>query len=245
MTDRTRENSVVILYRGGRLPTWDQLDGVQQLEYQQQHVNLMLSVAEQYGLISIHGYRLLAPRGNWERFWAIEFPDLAGAEAWMAAEVAPPYGRYGFYEYDLARRWHPESLSWMPRRVEPAHETNSNPHIVPPLAADPSSIAVLAFSRWTRGSDEVDPAVRGDDDRRQRLREVAGDHDLIHGEAFRLVGSGRDGDLVWVLEFPHLSGAEAWIDAEMAPPAGAYQERVFHLARRWAPYYFSTWPPRR
>ena len=87
MTSSAQGDSVVILFRGGRLPQWHQLDDEQRLDYERQHVDLMLSVSEHHGLIGIHGYRLLTSRNSWERFWTIEFPDLAGAEAWMAAEV--------------------------------------------------------------------------------------------------------------------------------------------------------------
>ncbi len=235
-------DDVIVLYRGGRLPSWDQLGSTKQLTYQQEHVETMLAVAGEHKLQQINGYRLIAPRGAWERFWSIAFPGLAGAEAWMTAEVAPPYGRYGHYEYDLARRWRPESLNWLPQRKIDA--SASDPRQVPSLGVDDDSIVVLCFSRWQRGSDEVSPGVRGDEQRRQRLRDVARSHDLIHGEVFRLVGSGRDGDLVWVLEFPDLAGAEAWINAEVEPPGGAYHERTYHLARRWAPAYFASWSQR-
>ena len=233
-------DDVIVLYRGGRLASWNQLDATLQLEYQQEHVDTMLAVAHQNRLRNINGYRLIAPRGAWERFWSIAFPTLAGAEAWMTAEVAPPYGRYGHYEYDLARRCRPDSLSWLPQReVTPS---GADPRQVPALAVDTGSIVVLCFSRWQRGSDEVAPGIRGDERRRQRLQGVARDQGLIHGEVFRLVGSGRDGDLAWVLEFPDLGGAEAWINAEVEPPGGSYHERTYHLARRWAPDYFATWP---
>ena len=114
-----RDENVIILFRGGRLPEWHQLDEARRSDYERRHVDLMLSVADRHGLIGIHGYRLVGPRGSWERFWTIEFPDLAGAEAWMTAEAEPPYGRYGYYDYTLARRWRPECLNWLPRKAEP------------------------------------------------------------------------------------------------------------------------------
>ena len=86
-------DSIVVLYRGGRLPSWHQLSPDEQVAFQDEHVDLMLTVGARHGLQSIEGFRLLAPRGEWERWWTIRFPDLAGAEAWMRAEVAPPYGR--------------------------------------------------------------------------------------------------------------------------------------------------------
>ena len=180
MTDSAQGDSVVILFRGGRLPQWHQLDEAQRRDYECQHVDLMLSVSERHGLIGIHGYRLLAPRNSWERFWTIEFPDLAGAEDWMAAEIEPPYGHYGFYDYSLARRW---QLNWLPRKPEPPVAPNADPHVIPPLTVDPTSIVVLSFGGWRRGSDRVDPQTRGDEERQQRLQEVARKHELIHGKS--------------------------------------------------------------
>ena len=244
MADSAQGASVVILFRGGRLPEWHQLDETQRRDYERQHVDLMLSVSERHGLIGLHGYRLLAPRNSWERFWTIEFPDLAGAEAWMSAEVEPPYGRYGFYDYSLARRWQPEGLAWLPRKPEPPVAPDADPHVIPPLTVDPASIVVLAFGGWRRGSDQVDPRTYGDEEHQQRLQEVARGHGLIHGEVFRRFGTSTKGEFLWLIEFPRLAGAEAWIEAETTPLARVQQKRNFHLARRWAPEYFATWPPR-
>ena len=240
-----RDDSVVVLFRGGRLPAWHQLEKDQRLDYERRHVDLMLSVSECHGLIGLHGYRLLGPRGSWERFWTIEFPDLAGAEAWMSAEVEPPYGRYGFYDYALARRWQPECLAWLPRKSEPPVAPDADPRAIPPLTADPSSIVLLAFGGWCRGSDQDNPREHGGEERFGRLREVSRDHGLINGEVFRLLGTSVNGEFTWILEFPELDGAEAWIEAETAPPAGACLRHDFHLARCWAPGYFATWPSRR
>ncbi len=226
MTDSVRGDSVVILFRGGRLPEWHQLDEAQRCDYEHQHVDLMLSVAERHGLIGLHGYRLLTPGDHWERFWTIEFPHLAGAEAWMSAEVEPPYGHYGFYDYSLARRWQPENLAWLPRKPEPPVAPGTDPHVIPPLAADPASIVVLAFGGWPHGNAEHE--------------EVAREHGLIHGEVFRLLGANVAGDFVWIVEFPQLAGAEAWIEAA----AKIQQKRNFYLARRWAPGYFAAWSAR-
>ena len=74
-------DSIVVLYRGGRLPSWHQLSPDEQVAFQDEHVDLMLTVGARHGLQSIAGFRLLAPRGNWERWWTIRFPDLAGAAA--------------------------------------------------------------------------------------------------------------------------------------------------------------------
>ena len=143
-----------------------------------------------------------------------------------------------------SRRWQPESLAWLPRKPEPSVAPDADPHVIPPLTVDPASIVVLAFGGWRRGSDQVDPQTRGDEDRQQRLQEVAREHDLIHGEVFRLLGTNTEGEFLGILEFPQLAGAEAYIETEKAPPAGSYHKRNYHLARRWAPEYFATWPPR-
>ena len=62
-------------------------------------------------------------------------------------------------------------------------------------------------------------------------------------EAFKLMGPQEDWHLVWILEFPTLAGAEAWIDAEGSPPHSQYATRSFFLARKWAPEYFASWIP--
>lgn len=239
-----RDDSVIILFRGGRLPEWHQLDETRRTDYERLHVDLMLSVSERHGLIGIHGYRLLGLRGNWERFWTIEFPDLAGAEAWMSAEAEPPYGSYGFYDYALARRWRPETLAWMPQKPEPPVVPGADPKAIPPLSADPSSIVLLVFGGRHRGAG-LDAHGAHDEERWRRMRKVSLDHGLIHGEVFQLMGTGAHGEFAWILEFPGLTGVETWIDAETAPPLAACQRHDFHLARRWAPEYFATWPPGR
>ena len=232
--------TVVILFRGGRLPEWHRLEPAQRIDFERRHVDLMLSVADAHGLIGIHGYRLLGPRGSWERFWTIEFPDLSGAVAWMSAEAEPPYGSYGFYDYTLARRWRPACLNWLPRKAEPPVFPGADPHIIPDLSADSSSIVLLAFGGRHRGAN-VDDSGEYDEVRWQRMRKVSRDHGLVHGEVFKLLGASDRGDFAWILEFPGLPGIEAWIDAETALPLAAGQRHDFHVARRWAPEYFVTW----
>ena len=229
---------ITILYRGGRLPSWDLLSIEQQTAFQNEHVEVMLRVAADHGLQRIEGFRLLASLGDWERWWTMRSADLAGAEAWMQAEVAPPYGRYGYYDYQLARQVSSATLDWLPQRTWPPPPA-TDPHVVPALQADQSSIVVLAFGDWMPDSDAIDPDQRGDGDRRQQ---VAADHGLLHGEVYQPCGRGANGSVVWVLEFPKQAGAEAWIEAEVIPPASTWQRRSFHLARRWAPEYFATWP---
>ena len=158
----------------------------------------------------------------------------------MSAEVEPPYGRYGFYDYALARRWRPEGLAWLPQKPEPPMVRGADPHTIPDLASDPSSIVLLAFGGRHRGSGQADSG-KHDEGRWRRMREVSRDHGLIHGEAFRLMGASDRGEFAWILEFPGLAGIEAWIDAETTPPMASCQRHNFHVARRWAPGYFTTW----
>ena len=81
-TPEVSRDSVIILYKGGRLPTWHDLAPEAQHAYQQEHVDLMLSVAREHGLMRLEGFKLMTPQDSWERFWVIEFPTLAGTEAW-------------------------------------------------------------------------------------------------------------------------------------------------------------------
>ena len=75
------KDSVVVLYIGGRLPSWHALSAEEQKADSDEHVELMLSVAKKHGMMQLEGYKLMAPIGTYQRFWPIEFPDLAGDEA--------------------------------------------------------------------------------------------------------------------------------------------------------------------
>ena len=59
----------------------------------------MKQVAREHGLMRLEGFRLIAPQDAWHRAWVIEFPTMAGAEAWMEAEVQPTYGTYSSKVY--------------------------------------------------------------------------------------------------------------------------------------------------
>ena len=91
----TNREPVVILFKGGRLPSWHQLSDQERREFEQTHVDLMLAVARDHAMSRLEGFRLIGPHGDWQRFWLIEFPTTEGAEAWIQAEMAPPYGLYG------------------------------------------------------------------------------------------------------------------------------------------------------
>ena len=235
----------VILYKGGRLPSWHALTPQQREAYQQEHVDLMLSEGQRHGLRQVEGFRLVTPQQAWERFWTIEFPSLAGARAWIDAEIAPPYGRCGYYEYYLSAPWRPDYFSsWVSDPPPASPLSDADPHRVPVLSADRESLVLLSFGRWRPGSDELTPEERGDAERLVMLRSIAREHRLRRYEAYKLLGPQKDWHLVWILEFPDLAGAEAWIDAEVGSPHGHHSVRSFHLARRWAPDYFATWSAR-
>ena len=245
--DRTDacDQRVVILYKGGRLPSWHALTPRQREAYQQEHVDLMLSEAHRHGLQRLEGFRLMTPQPAYERFWTIEFPSLAGARAWIDAEIAPPYGRYGFYEYYLSVPWRTDYFSsWVTAPPPAPPRSGADPHRVPVLSADRESVVLLSFGRWRPESRELTPEERGDAERLATLKSIAREHGLRRFEAYKLITPQDEWHLAWILEFPELSGAEAWIDAEVGPPHGHHAVRSFHLARRWAPDYFATWPAR-
>ncbi len=235
-------DTVVVLYKGGRLPTWHLLTDTERADYEQQHVDLMLRVARDHGLIGMEGHRLLAPQQAWERFWTIEFPDLAGAEAWIEAEMAPPYGSFGYYEYYLSRRFEPEFYaSWVPNPPPPTAPPAGNPRQVPFLDVDRGSMVMVMFARMAPGADRATAETRGDAEHIERMRALAREYDLMRFEAYALLGPQPDWHRAWVAELPTLAGAEAWIQGEVAPPHGAYATKLFQLARRWAPDYFALW----
>ncbi len=238
------DESIVVLYKGGRLSSWHSVSPHEQEAYQQEHVDLMLGIAHKYRLQHLEGFRLMAPQSTWERFWIIEFPTLAGAEAWIEAEMAPPYGRYGYYEYYLARSYRPEFCTdWVanaaPSVVVPE---DVDPRQVPELRVDFGSVVVVLFERGepTHGFGEK----RLEDDYIEGMRSVTHQHGLMRLECFKLMAPQAIWHRVWLAEFPTVAGAEAYIDIEVSPDHGCVRERVFQLTRKWSPTYFATWVPR-
>ncbi|MCY3762803.1 MAG: hypothetical protein OXH50_16265 [Gemmatimonadetes bacterium] len=218
----TGSDSVVVLFKGGRLPSWDALTDQQREEYQQIHVDLMLQVGARHGMIGLEGFRLVTPQQNWQRFWTIEFPTFAGARAWIENEMAPPYGRYGFYEYFLATRWRREQLdAWVTNPLPPVSvPADADPRVVPSLSVSGDSVVVLSFVRRPPDLDGAVTVTGGDEEQEARMKSVARDFGLMRCEAFELIAPQRDWNLVMVAEFPGLAGAEAWIDAAVQPPHG-------------------------
>lgn len=245
-TTEVSRDSIIVLCKGGRLPSWDSLTSEKQGAYSQEHVDLMLSIAREYGLMRLEGFKLMTPQQVWVRFWIIEFPTLVGAEAWIDAEMAPPYGRYGYYEYYVARHWRPDKFaSWATRPPAPVDVlSGTDPHHIPALDVDRSSVVVLLFGRWRSEASEVTSEARGDTEHIELMQSVAREHGLMRLEGFKLIGPQDGWHRAWVIEFPTLAGAEAWIDAEVRPPHGRYATKSFYLSHKWAPGYFASWVSR-
>ena len=237
MVDRDR--GVSVLFKGGRLASWHRLSQEEKGAFEREHVDLMLGVAQEYRMQRLEGFRLMAPQGAYERFWVIDFPELVGAEAWIRAEMAPPYGRYGYYEYDLARSGLPEYCAdWAPA-VERAAPLPGDPHEVPALDVDRESVVAVLFERGDPGQ------VAGEKPVTEAYVETMGafckEHGLLRLECFKLMAPQADWHHVWLAEFAELASAEAWIQAEQGPGHGCLSERSFALTRKWAPAYFAGW----
>ncbi len=241
-----KPESIVALYRGGRLPVWHRLSDAERRAYELTHVDLMLSVAREHGLHRLEGFRLLTPQHDWERFWIIEFPSLGGIEKWITAEMAPPYGSYGYYEYDLAR---PSALTStdlrLPESPMPDPPSQDDPSKIPVLEVDRGSIVVLLFQRCLPEADEAEATIFGDDSHKRRLQAIVKDNRLIRLESFELISSRADWHRVWVVEFPKLAGAEAWLEATVSSTRRRQVTMNTVLARKWAPRYFASWVPDR
>lgn len=236
-------DSVVVLFKGGRVPGWYGLTGEQYDEYQRIHVKLMLSVAREHGMTRLEGYRLVGTQQLWRLFWLIEFPTAEGAEAWIAAEIEPPYGAYGNFEYHLGRRWAPGHLA--PLATGPPElrrRPGVDPHRIPALDVDRDSLVVLSFGRHV-AQDGAPESASTDDAQALVLGDVASEHGLSRLEGFRLVNPQPEWHWAYVAEFPAFDGAEAWVEAEMAASRQGVVASSVYLGRRWAPEYFDLWPP--
>ena len=215
-----------VLFKGGRLPTWHLLTEAERTAAEQNHIDLMLSVGRAHGMRRLEGFRLMGRQHDWERFWVIEFPTLDGAEAWIEAEMAPPYGLYGYYDYQLARSWSVEHLATWPTFPRPAAalpkaiRTSGRT-----LGADLSSVVVLLFGRGRPGYEAVSAETRGDEEHVGWMQQVASrsPDDPDRG----VPADGPDRRLAPRVghRIPDLAGAEAWMTTEVLPPHGAYFEQ--------------------
>jgi hypothetical protein len=235
--------SAVVLFKGGRVPGWYGLTAEQHDEYQRIHVDLMLDVAREHGMTRIEGYRLVGTQQFWRLFWIIEFPTVEGAEAWIAAEVEPPYGAYGNFEYHLGRRWAPGHVEPLVTDPPPLRRRPGvDPHEVPALDVDRDGIVVLSFGRHV-AQGGLPESASTDEAHARVLEGLAGEHGLTRLEGFRLLTPQPEWHWAYVAEFPAFGGAEAWIEAEMGPDRQGGVASSVYLARRWAPEYFDLWPP--
>ena len=237
-------DSVFVLAQSGRLPTWYLLPKGDRARFEREHVDLMLDVADRHNMRRLEGYKLITQQQPWVRYWVMEFPDLAGAEAWIEAEMAPPYGLYGRHEYHLARAHAPDHFDdWVPAPPPPIVPWDGDPRRDPVPAIDVSrdSIVVLLFGRGQPGYEAVPHDVKDDEGHIWLMKDVARRHGLRRIEAYALIDPEPEYHRAWVIEWPDLAGAEAWIENETLPPHGIYAQKAFQLARRWAPEYFAAW----
>ena len=233
---RIQRENIVVLAKTGRQASWHRLSDSDRQSAEREHVELMLSISDRHRMSRLEGFRLIGPQGGWQRFWLIEFPDLNGAETWIEAEMAPPYGRHGFYAYHLARRLSPEILNrWLPELPRTIIPQKDDPTSIPPLNIDSSSVVVLQFSR----SEKADG--RADTEQTEELQRVAHEYGMLRLECFQLIDPTPTCHRAWICEFPNLAGAEAWIETEAAAVRAARTERISFLARRWSPSYFAAW----
>lgn len=233
--------SVAVLVRAGRLPAWHDLAPGERTAIEQAHVDRMLATGRDVGLRRIEGFELITSQGPWQRFWVIELPSVEAAEAWIAAETAPPYGAYGHYDAQLARRHAVAELADWPSRPPPTVTPEPEPGRLRPLAATVDSIVVLLFGRWRAEAEAVDAATRGDDEHVDLMRRIAREHGLMRIESWQLLAPRSAWHRAWVIEFPAFADAEAWMEAERRPPHGRFSDKHYQLARPWAPAYFAGW----
>ena len=235
-------DSVYLLVKSGRHPSWHLLTAAQQKAYEQEHVDLMLATAEGHGMRRFEGFKLIGPQQPWARFWVTEWPDLEGAEAWVEAELRPPYGAHAHFEYFVARSCGPEYFSsWVTNPAPPIVPRAADPHDIPAMDVDRNSVVILLFGRHEPGGEAVPAEVRDDAGHVALMKRVAHENGMLRMEGFQLIDLQAGWHRAWLMEFPTLEGCEAWIDNEILPPHGAYARKQFFLTRRWAPEYCASW----
>jgi uncharacterized protein (DUF1330 family) len=232
---RVNKDKVVVLVKAGRLQSWDHVTPEKQQDYIRQHVELILEVGYKYGIQRLESFRLMGYQQPWHRFWVIEFPTLEGAEQWIEAEMAPPYGSDGYWEYYLARPWDPDYFSsWITLERKPMLPlAKENDHSIPALKVDDESVVVLMFGRGLPGTDLMSAEDRGDQEHVDLMKNVALKHGLMRLEGFRLIAPQDTWHRAWVIEFPSMEGAEAWMQAEVQPVYGTYNTKIYYLAKNY------------
>lgn len=230
-------DSVVVLFKGGRLSSWYALSPEKQDAYSVEHITLMKSVANKYKMMKLEGYKLFSPMNDWQRFWVMEFPTFEGAESWIKAEMEPPYGRYGYYNYYLARRTNLNAGDLVVKEIEIADENLNHTNLV----EDQASVVVITFNMSLRDSDWTTPKTNDDQNNVNRINLVANQYGLLRFESYQLITPQSNWHTTTITEFPTIDGAQAWINLQEEQSYIRFNTRTNYLSRKWAPKYFNQW----
>ena len=207
---KLKKDSVVVFLKGGRIPSWYGLSPEQQDEYSVEHISLMKSVINKYKMITLEGYKLWSPVNDWKFFWTIKFPTFEGAESWIEAEMEPPYGRYGSFNYYLARRIEHIGVNTDSKETKPRFIKDDLDHTN--LEEDKTSVVVITFEMPLPGSDLLAPDEYAREGYIKNINSVTEEHKLIRLEAYRLITPQSNWHTTVIAEFPTINGANAWID---------------------------------
>ena len=236
---KLKKDSVVVFLKGGRIPSWYGLSPEQQDEYSVEHISLMKSVINKYKMITLEGYKLWSPVNDWKFFWTIKFPTFEGAESWIEAEMEPPYGRYGSFNYYLARRIEHIGVNTDSKETKPRFIKDDLDHTN--LKEDKTSVVVITFEMSLPGSDLVAPDQNARQGYIKNINSVTEEHKLIRLEAYRLITPQSNWHTTVIAEFPTINGANAWIDLQENPSYVRFKTRTNYLSHKWAPEYFEGW----
>ena len=236
---KLKKDSVVVFLKGGRIPSWYGLSPEQQDEYSVEHISLMKSVINKYKMITLEGYKLWSPVNDWKFFWTIKFPTFEGAESWIEAEMEPPYGRYGSFNYYLARRIEHIGVNTDSKETKPRFIKDDLDHTN--LKEDKTSVVVITFEMSLPGSDLVAPDENARQGYIKNINSVTEEHKLIRLEAYRLITPQSNWHTTVIAEFPTINGANAWIDLQEDPSYVRFKTRTNYLSHKWAPEYFEGW----
>ena len=172
-------------------------------------------------------------------------PSLDGVQQWIKAEMAPPYGLHGYYEYQLSSHVRPDVFSeWTTDQAPEIVPRDDDPHRIPELGVDAQSVVLIMFARYRPGTEALTPQQRGDLQHVDTMREIARRYGLKRLAGFELLSPQQDWHRAWIVELPTFEAAEAWVTGEETLPHGMYAQRAFHLARKWSPQYFASWVKR-
>ena len=236
---KLKKDSVVVFLKGGRIPSWYSLSPEQQDEYSVEHISLMKSVINKYKMITLEGYKLWSPVNDWKFFWTIKFPTFEGAESWIEAEMEPPYGRYGSFNYYLARRIEHIGVNSDSKETKPRFIKDDLDHTN--LEEDKTSVVVITFEMSLPGSDLVAPDEYAHQRYIKNINSVTEEHKLIRLEAYRLITPQSNWHTTVIAEFPTVNGANAWIDLQENPFYVRFNTMTNYLSHKWAPEYFEGW----